>query len=134
MRALRQEIPSRKDIGLDEPIFARMFSLEHTGKKATRAAGLDMHGLTAHHVTRHTAATLAGDAGASLAEWMALASGVCRRCDAVHAREPEAVEGAGEVGEPRIYGSSGNTSRARVSSRFRYSTDHRSIAAGNLMQ
>ena len=72
VRALRAEIASRKNLGLDEPIFSRTFSLEKTGKKAMKAAGLDMHGLTAHHVTRHTAATLAGDAGASLAELMAL--------------------------------------------------------------
>jgi integrase len=72
VRALKEEIASRKDLGLDSPIFSRTFSLEHTGKKAMLAAGLDMHGLTAHHVTRHTAATLAGDAGASLAELMAL--------------------------------------------------------------
>src|ERR1700730_2259175 len=72
VRALKQEIAARKSLGLDDPIFSRSFSLEHTGKKAMLAAGLDMHGLTAHHVTRHTAATLAGDAGASLAELMAL--------------------------------------------------------------
>ena len=72
VRALRQEIATRKNLGLDEPLFSRTFSLEKTGKKAMRAAGLDLQGLTAHHVTRHTAATLAGDAGASLAELMAL--------------------------------------------------------------
>jgi integrase len=69
--ALKAEIASRKHLELDEPIFGN-FSLEKTGKKAMLAAGLDMTGLTAHHVTRHTAATLAGDAGASLAELLAL--------------------------------------------------------------
>lgn len=79
VRALRAEIATKKKLGLDkkklgldDPIFSRTFSVEKTGKKAMRAAGLDMHGLTAHHVTRHTTATLAGDAGASLAELMAL--------------------------------------------------------------
>lgn len=72
VRALRAEIATKKKLGLDDPIFSRTFSVEKTGKKAMKAAGLDMHGLTAHHVTRHTTATLAGDAGASLAELMAL--------------------------------------------------------------
>jgi integrase len=37
------------------------------------AAGItDAHGLTAHHTARHTTATLAGEAGATLAELMAL--------------------------------------------------------------
>ncbi len=69
--ALKQEIAARDELPLDEPIFPD-FTLEHTAKKAMAAAGIDTRGLTAHHVTRHTVATLAGDAGASLAELMAL--------------------------------------------------------------
>lgn len=40
--------------------------------RAVAAAGIDDHGLTAHHVCRHTACTLAAQAGASLADLMDL--------------------------------------------------------------
>jgi integrase len=60
-----------KKLERDQPLFPQ-FTVERTGKKAMIAAKLDLKGLTAHHTTRHTTATLAGDAGASLAELMAL--------------------------------------------------------------
>ena len=62
--------PARK-VAPDELLFPQ-FTVDKTGRKAIAAAGLDAKGLTPHHVTRHTTATLAGDAGASLAELMAL--------------------------------------------------------------
>lgn len=40
--------------------------------RAVKAAGIDEQGLTAHHVCRHTACTIAGLQGAALAELMAL--------------------------------------------------------------
>lgn len=40
--------------------------------RALRAAGIDPHGVTAHHTTRHTACTIAGLRGASAAELMDL--------------------------------------------------------------
>lgn len=78
--AIRRELGGReRDL---KPIFGR-FDYDGHGKnnagerkgafwKAIRAAGIDPDGLTAHHVTRHTACSIAGNNGATLAELMAL--------------------------------------------------------------
>lgn len=49
--------------------------------EAVRLAGIkDTHGLTAHHVTRHTACTIAGNEGATLAQLMALGGWTTPAC------------------------------------------------------
>jgi integrase len=54
-------------VDLDEPIFGS-FDYRSLFPRIAEAAGIDLTGLTAHHVTRRTAATLAGEKpGASLA-------------------------------------------------------------------
>ena len=92
--AIRTEIadkyPGDKPIPLDEPVFGPFdFHQEAVRKwkdrdgnehqyedggvfaRACRMAGIDQHGLTPHHVTRHTAATLALENGVSVLGAMA---------------------------------------------------------------
>lgn len=80
LAAMRAEIAVRGEIAPGEPIFGP-FDYDGRGEpetrrglfwEAVRAAGIAQHGLTAHHVTRHTACSIAGNNGATLAELMAL--------------------------------------------------------------
>lgn len=82
--AIRQELAERGTISLDESIFGRFdfhqeWDAERKGGVFGRAlvlAGIDPYGLTPHHVTRHSAASIAGGRpGASLAGLMAQAGG-----------------------------------------------------------
>jgi integrase len=69
--ALRAHVDEMRLADLDAPVFGDI-DLRHWFVRALEQAGiLDRHGLTAHHVTRHTAATLIGEKGATLAELMA---------------------------------------------------------------
>lgn len=71
LAALRAEVRERQVVEPDALVFGPI-DLRAAFKHALDAAGIrDRDGLVPHHVTRHTAATLAGDAGASLAELMA---------------------------------------------------------------
>lgn len=77
--AIRGELTESQDIGPDKPIFGRFnFHQSWDDKKkggvfgrALTMAAIDRHGLTAHHVTRHTAATLALESGVSILGAMA---------------------------------------------------------------
>lgn len=85
-QAIRAQLRARaradgQAVGLDEPIFGAFDFHQSGGKagggvfwRAVAAAKIKDHvGLTPHHVTRHTTATLAGARkGASLAELMAI--------------------------------------------------------------
>jgi integrase len=87
---IAEKYPGDKPIPLDEPVFGAFdFHQEAVRKwkdvagnehqyedggvfaRACRMAGIDMHGLTPHHVTRHTAATLALENGTSILGAMA---------------------------------------------------------------
>lgn len=71
LAALRAEIRAAKVVDPAALVFGR-FDCARVWARALDAAGIkDRDGLTPHHVTRHTAATLAGDKGATLAELMA---------------------------------------------------------------
>lgn len=72
-KALRAELAAQgKVVDPAAPVFGR-FSFRARFAGWCAAAGIrDMEGLVPHHVARHTTATLAGDAGATLAELMAL--------------------------------------------------------------
>jgi integrase len=75
--AIRAELDGReRDLA---PVFGRFDYDGHNGPertglfwKACRLAGIPLDGLTAHHVTRHTACSIAGNNGSTLAELMAL--------------------------------------------------------------
>jgi integrase len=79
--ALRAEMAEKSNIALDEPLFgpfnfhqAAVRRKKEDGGifgRACRLAGIDPHGLTPHHVTRHTAATLALENGTSILGAMA---------------------------------------------------------------
>jgi integrase len=83
--AIREELAEVQNIDRDRPIFGAFdFHQEAVRRwtdaagnehqyedggvfaRACRDAGIDMHGLTPHHVTRHTAATIALGNGASI--------------------------------------------------------------------
>lgn len=78
--AIREELAVRGDLRKDEPVFGPFDYDGHNSSKgrlglfwtACRKAEIPLVGLTAHHVTRHTACTIAGNNGATLAELMAL--------------------------------------------------------------
>lgn len=69
-RALRSELGARERVGPDVPVFGH-----HDARKAffygLEAAGIDPHGLTAHHSTRHTGATMVGESTTDLLAIMA---------------------------------------------------------------
>jgi hypothetical protein len=69
-KALRAELRSRRGIALDEPLFGK-----HDAREAFRhglAKGkIDPHGLVPHHSTRHTGATMAGEATTDVLELLA---------------------------------------------------------------
>lgn len=72
LAAMRAEVRARKVVDPAALVFGP-FSLRRVFARALDAAGIkDRKGLVPHHVTRHTAATLAGEGGATLAELMAL--------------------------------------------------------------
>ena len=79
-RAIKEELATRGDLRQDEPVFGSFDYDGHNSAKgrlglfwtACRMAKIPLLDLTAHHVTRHTACTIAGNNGASLAELMAL--------------------------------------------------------------
>jgi integrase len=77
--AIREEMAARGSLDPDKPVFGKFDFDGHNGAArsgifwtACRAAGIPLQGLTAHHVCRHTAATIAGNDGATLAELMRL--------------------------------------------------------------
>lgn len=71
LAALRAEVRARKVVDPDALVFGPI-NMRKTFAVALDAAKIrDREGLVPHHVTRHTAATLAGEAGATLAELMA---------------------------------------------------------------
>jgi integrase len=73
--AIWAEKMARGQLGPDEPLFGPFDFDDHRKGlfwRAVRAAKIPEHGLTAHHVTRHTACTIAGNEGATFAELMAL--------------------------------------------------------------
>jgi integrase len=69
-RALRAELRAQDTVKADAPLFG-----EHDVRKAffhgIKAAGIDPHGLVAHHSTRHTGATMVGESTTDLLEIMA---------------------------------------------------------------
>ena len=88
--AIREEVAQVQNIDPDRPIFGAFdFHQEAVRKwkdkdgnehqyedggvfaRACRMAGIDQHGLTPHHVTRHTAATIAMENGVSILGVMA---------------------------------------------------------------
>jgi len=77
--AIREELSETQNIDPDRPVFGRFsfhqaWSEEKRGGVFGRAlalAGIDRHALAAHHVTRHTAATLALENGVSILGAMA---------------------------------------------------------------
>jgi integrase len=77
--AIREELADVQSIDPDRPIFGAFdFHQEWDEQKkggvfgkALTMAGIDRHGLTPHHVTRHTAATLALENGVSILGAMA---------------------------------------------------------------
>lgn len=71
LAAVRAEVRLAKVTDPGAPVFGE-FDLTKVYRAALDAARIaDRDGLTAHHVTRHTAATMAGASGATLAEMMA---------------------------------------------------------------
>ncbi len=76
-KAIKEELAGREpDLA---PVFGKFDYDGHNGEArsgvfwtACRKANIPLDGLTAHHVCRHTAATIAGNDGASLAELMRL--------------------------------------------------------------
>lgn len=77
--AIAAELLASGERGDDVPVFGPFDYDGHNGAKraglfwtACRKAQIPLRGLTAHHVTRHTALTIAGNRGASLAALMAL--------------------------------------------------------------
>lgn len=74
-QAIRAELAARGSLDPDQPVFGRFDFDDHRQGLfwlAVRAAKIPEHGLTAHHVTRHTACTIAAQEGATFAELMAL--------------------------------------------------------------
>jgi integrase len=77
--AIREELADVKNIDPARPIFGRFNFHQAWGKerqggvfgRALTMAGIDRHGLTPHHATRHTAATLALENGVSILGAMA---------------------------------------------------------------
>jgi integrase len=71
-KAIRAELRERRTVDPAALVFGE-FDFRHEFPRVLAAAGVkDASGLTAHHSTRHTTATLAADEGATLAELMAL--------------------------------------------------------------
>lgn len=76
----RKAIRAEMSLDPDRPIFGAFDYDGHNAKRgriglfwtACRSVKIPLRGLTAHHVTRHTACTIAGNNGATLAELMAL--------------------------------------------------------------
>lgn len=73
-KAIKAEMGFRRN---NLPVFGRFDYDSHNERSglfwtACRRARIPFDGLTAHHVTRHTACTIAGNNGATLAELMAL--------------------------------------------------------------
>jgi integrase len=82
-KAIKAELAARGNLDPDQPVFGlfdydgRRRNADGTKRglfwRAVRVAKIkDQIGLTAHHVTRHTACSIAGNNGATLAELMAL--------------------------------------------------------------
>jgi len=79
-KAIKGELASRGKLDQDAPVFGAFDYDGHNASKgrqglfwtAARRAKIPLDGLTAHHVTRHTACSIAGNNGATLAELMAL--------------------------------------------------------------
>lgn len=68
--AIREELRTRKVIDPSEPIFGP-FDYDRLFWQVVAQLELDAHGLTAHHVARHSLATQVGERGATLAELLA---------------------------------------------------------------
>lgn len=71
LKAIRAEIATSKIVDPEALVFGPFNSVRVWALALDKAKISDRDGLTPHHVTRHTAATIAGDKGATLAELMA---------------------------------------------------------------
>lgn len=68
--AIAAHVRDSKIVDPSQPVFGRV-GLKYWFLKAIEKAGIEREGLAPHHHTRHTAATMVADRGATLAELMA---------------------------------------------------------------